>query len=141
MSPKRIFKLMGLGIALSIVLCLFINIGFSAEDSWYGYEYWATSDVLFEWNANWGDYYEIKIIWTDPSINEEYLLGVTIEKQMMINRPRSGHFIFMVRACKDINNCSEWASSNIENDAIVGTNARRWRVYFAVPPPTGIIIE
>lgn len=129
-------------ICLLMIGCLLISTSVFAFTKWTGTEYMVDEDtVTFAWDAVLdANKYEVKVIWIDPTDPFEYDLEYTTDTQMVITRPRTGHLVFAVRACND-DECSEWFKSTDIGKATVDGEPGVWRVYWKVPPPSGIIIE
>lgn len=98
----------------------------------------------------------------DPSENAEYykfeafhyerktsiVIGSTSQTQIVVNFPKSGHYVFKVKSCtsqsKDENGndlCSEYAESTNSQYATVNGEAKSWWVYRHVSPPGEVIVE
>jgi len=109
---------------------------------WTGTEYMVNEDTItIAWDGTPdANHYEVKAIWIDPTNHFEYDLGSITDTQMVITRPRTGHLVFAVRACNG-SKCSEWSESIDIEKAMVDGEPGAWRVYWKVPPPSGIIIE
>lgn len=122
------------GLALILLLA-----GFSY---WNGTEYTISDDqITFAWDASSGaTYYKVRLVWIDPTKEFIYDIGTTEQTELSINRPRAGHFRFEVCACDD-QTCSEWANSASETYGQVDGEARGWRVYWRIPPPSDPVIE
>ena len=130
-------------IYLIMIGCLLISsTDVFSFTKWTGTEYMVNEDTItFVWDAvSNTDRYEVKVIWIDPTNHFEYDLGSTTGTQIVITRPRTGHLVFAVRACNDVE-CSEWSESIDMEKATVDGEPESWRVYWKVPPPGGIIIE
>jgi len=85
--------------------------------------------------------YEVRVVWQGSSGNKlVYDKGSTTATQLIVERPRTGHFMFEVRACNDVG-CSEWSQSINPECATVDGVARGWRVYFEMPAPSGGGVE
>ena len=86
-------------------------------------------------------YYEVKIVWLDPTIPIEYALGQVTQCQIEVLKPRTGHFKAMVRACKTPDLCSDWADSTNKEYASVNGISCGWWIFWKQAPPSQVIIE
>lgn len=110
------------------------------SSTWFGNMYVSTDQVTLAWedSQDFIDHYEIQIFWLDQDPPMLIDTLTTVEKQIVIERPRTGHFYFTVRGCNINNFCSNWASSTMAEDCY---NNIPFRVYFAVPSVGPITIE
>lgn len=120
------------------IVAAFLSIA-AVSKTWFGNMHVSTDQVTFAWEdtSTGVDYYEIQLWWVDqdPPMLVDTL--ITEEKQIVVERPRTGHFYFTVRGCNDTE-CSDWASSTTAEDCV---DSIPFRIYFAVPPVGPIIIE
>lgn len=117
-------------------------------DEWYGTMYVSPDQVNVEWDHAEDDrvtHYEVEAVWIDQNPPQVVEIGTTSEKSMVVERPRTGHFVIRVRSvAEDLEDGdgntlkSEWATSSDPED----TNDDPWRVYFVVPAiDDSIVIE
>jgi len=129
-------------LTIIIITCslLFTPISINCQTYRDGVEYVKTDDITFAWDGDpAATRYEVIATWIDPTNEFEYDLGETTETQIIISRPRTGHFMFKVRACNTT--CSEWSESTDPTVATVDGQPKGWWVFWKVPPPTGPVIE
>lgn len=128
-----------LGIIIGVVLYLYLA---NAEiiHTWEGVMYVSDSTITFAWDPSAGaTYYKVEALWIDPKSGPVVFdLGTTTETQMVINRPKVGHFYLRVKACNDENECSPWSESIDASKTQIG---KPFRVYFKLPPVGDITIE
>ncbi|WP_319406187.1 hypothetical protein [uncultured Desulfosarcina sp.] len=126
--------------ALSLSAMLSSFAWFASGGDWSGMDYFTyrgTTDkaITASWDVVEGaTYYEAKIYSVDHDY--ETNLGKTETNRIAIQIPRSGHYVFMVRACNDLMNppCSEWTESTDPERASVDGKPRGWWVYGHVAP-------
>lgn len=133
-----------------LALCLIRSGQAQAQNYFDGAEYEATVSVTFAWDSQGTqNYFDVRGLWTDPTTSKEYSFGPTTATELIVERPRSGHFELQVRACNDSgtpgdkgdDTCSDWSRSTDSNVATVNGQPKAWRVFFKLPAPTGVIIE
>ena len=109
--------------------------------TWPGTMYVSPDRVTVSWSAPADDritHYEVEAVWIDQDPGQVIDLGTTTDTQMVVERPRTGHFVIRVRSISDTAGLeSEWAVSTEPEH----TNDAPWRIYFTVPSIGGITIE
>lgn len=124
---------------LTIILLLIAVFSIAAISStWFGNMFVSSDQVTFSWTDDQNvEHYEIELLWLDQNPPMIFPVGNTTEKEIIVERPRTGHFSLRVRGCNN-NGCSEWAISTNEEDTFDNIP---FRIYFAVPPVNDIIIN
>lgn len=109
--------------------------------TWPGTMYVSPDQVTVSWSAPDDarvTHYEVEAVWIDQDPGQVIELGTTTENSMVIERPRTGHFVIRVRSVSDTAELeSEWAVSTEPEH----TEGGPWRIYFSVPSVGGITIE
>ena len=124
----------------NIFLLLAVNA--YGYDQWMGTEYQIDQpSITLAWDTSVGaTKYEVIAVWIDPEPDFVYQLGDTTGLQMVVQRIRTGHFVFKVRACNSVG-CSDRADASIPEFGIVDGQPQGWRIYWKMPAPTGPVIE
>jgi len=124
-------------------------IFFLLVTSAYGYDQWVGTEyqidqpsITLAWDASVGaTKYEAIAVWIDPTPDFIYPLEETTELQKVVQRIRTGHFIFKVRACNSVGCSDEWADASVPEFGIVNGIPEGWRIYWKMPAPTGPVVE
>jgi hypothetical protein len=98
--------------------------------------YVVTESVTLSWDDPQDSrvtYYEVQVIWLDQDPPMVIYSETTEATQIVIERPRTGHFSFRARSCSE-DAVSEWVESI--NEEYVKDRIP-FRVYFVVPPVEG----
>ena len=97
------------------------------------YILYSGESLTFAWDASQGaTYYDVEAYHYEQKMRVRKSTWQNVKQTLLvITVPRSGHYIWKVRACNE--ECSEWSQS-IEADK---TNNSPWWVYAYVAPPTG----
>lgn len=153
-AMNRAILLLALGVAFAVSPARAITLDFD------GAEYTATTaeNIKVAWDASRGTIngvdqvctdceYEVRVYHVERKSHVD--MGKTKELLHGVKLPRTGHYVFEVRACRNepagsdpARICSDWASSiNKENSPKVGDQAKKWRVYGRPAPTGGIVIE
>ena len=98
------------------------------------YVVYSGETVKMGWDTSQGaNYYDLKAWHYEQEMPVQSNQWVNIQAtQISIPVPRSGHFIWQVRACNN-EGCSDWSESI--NSSV--TNNKPWWVYAHVAPPSG----
>lgn len=105
-------------------------------DVWSGDMYVVTESVIVSWDNPQDDritHYEVQVLWLDQTPPMPIGIGTTTNTQMLIEKPRTGHFSLRIRSANDTET-SDWATSINAGDTIDGTP---FRLYFVVSPIEG----
>lgn len=145
---------------IAIVLALGVAPAHAVTLDFDGAEYTATTAEIIKvaWDASKGTIngvdqvctdceYEVRVHHVERKSHVD--MGKTTGLEHGVKLPKTGHYVFEVRACRNepagsdpARICSDWASSiNEENSPKVGDQTKRWRVYGRPAPAGGIIIE
>ena len=128
------------GIAIVLLVIVFL-LSIASMRIWDGVVYVTDDSVMFAWDLSEGaTHYEVRAEWIDPATPFGYDIGTITDTSMQVPRPRTGHFVLMVRACNG-DECSDWARSSDPDVATVDGLPKAWRVFWKVPLPGDIIIE
>jgi hypothetical protein len=111
----------------------------------YGSEFtMATNSVMLSWASVLGaSSYKVYGTWSDPSSGQQYSYGTTYNNSMLVPMSRTGHFFYRIDAYSGTNKI-QTLRSDIPNNAlyVYGYYSNTpWKIFWKVPPPTGIIIE
>ena len=82
--------------------------------------------------------YEMKVIRRETGQVFAIASNIT-DTQVTVERPKSGHFEFQVRACNDLG-CSRWSISTSDEDSATENCKEGWEIYWKPSGPTGPII-
>lgn len=82
--------------------------------------------------------YRVRVVYLDRNTIFPYTTVTT--NTATINKPRSGHFRVDVQALNPAG-ASAWSRSTDSTNALVGTNAMGWQIFWGVELPTGVVIE
>ena len=103
-----------------------------------------TNQVILSWfNAPDATSYKIYGKWNDTSIGRTYYYGSTANKYITVPMSRPGHFYYYIQ-CFDGTNRISTIRSDISNETFFVhgyTNETPWKIYWKIPPPSGIIID
>jgi len=125
-------------IILLMSLCIYTNV---YSDSFIEKDYityYGTTDntITLQWEESIGAVkYEMKYLYVEHNTYSDIV--ETNNTQLTITLPRTGHYIFEIRAIDSSDMISEWASSIINEDTQTGS----FWVYGYLAPPGDIIIN
>jgi len=120
------------------IFLIFLICSGSILSVWEGVEYVSTDNITLAWDPSEGaTTYEVRMLWVDQDPPLEVSVGETSETQMVIQKPRNGHFVIQVRACND-GGCSEWSSTSDPERTQIG---KPFRVFFKPSGAGGLLIE
>jgi hypothetical protein len=132
--------------SLFLILFLTITSVSALESDWVGKDYvtaFGTTDkeITVTWNVVDGaDLYDVEMFHVEQNVVAK-TVEVT-ENSITTKLPKSGHYIFRVRACNSSrSDCSIWVESIDPEYARVNDQPRAWWVYGYVAPPGPITIE
>lgn len=127
---------------LCVVALLFtiqpVTIALGGPTVWDGIMYVTQNQIILAWDPCPGaTRYEVRGLWIDQDPPLILELGQTSDTQMVIQKPRVGHWVFEVRACNE-GGCSEWSRTDDPTKTLEG---KALRVYFRLEPASGLGIE
>jgi len=97
--------------------------------------YLTEGPVTVGWNSVSGaEFYKIELVLIDPVPETTFDFGQTTATQMVLNRPRSGHFKVRVAAC-NADGCA-WSESIDPAYATVDGQPEAWWIFFKTPSPS-----
>lgn len=114
---------------------------------------WSKSDIVTYYNTTdkpikcaWDAVpeatgYEARLFHLERNVEVTLPNGKTTSTEIIFKLPRTGHFVFKVRAC--VNNyelCSDWCEASNPDCGLVDGQRRGWWIYGFVAPPGPITI-
>jgi hypothetical protein len=153
---NSLFILFGILLGSIIILSTDYAFGAKTHPDITLYTTLTDKDVTIAWddtNTELLDFFDF-YMWNYGE-EQKYIIGKTQQLQVTIMIPKTGLYIFYIRACDkietdDTRNCSEYVNSNlvgsvtkipygkVEDPANPGTYINgKWMIYGHVAPPTG----
>lgn len=132
--------------ALVTILLFFFLISFARSDvidTFDGLEYIVSGDFTIGWDpVPEADYFKLRLYHMDTdqrfNLTENYTgTQYTISESQQI---KAGHYVVEICSCNE-HGCSSWTESTNPDFATVGGVPKRWRIFWKLAPPSGIIIE
>ena len=130
---KISIMIMTLGLLLIPIIIFSLQLGIHSHLTHWAYN---GNTITLGWNESVGaDMYEVRVQHVETE--QIFIVGETSGLSINYILPKTGHYIFRVRAMNDYGS-SDWAyTTNPENVA----DGNTFWIYSQIPPVTGVIID